>query len=171
VLRPVQEAPAFEEPRRAPKEEPTVEPLLALETYVAIKAAIWAAPDTTATVVAARGMTEVEWLVHEKRYAEAIAEEARVGRTALTRAVQTAIAAAEGRGTEGPRELSIDEFVALRVACERAADPAEPLAARGITSAAFRRMRNRWRDRARRDPVLGADLDARLAAVRVASAP
>lgn len=146
--------------------------LLAVQVYASIKAALWdAAASSAARIVAAYGVTEVEWLTHELRYANALAEEARRGRTELALTVSSAILAARAQRLDPIPDISIDDFVALCIACETAADPTVPLSARGLTSAAFRILKSRWQTRASADAAFGTELRVRLTAARVAEVP
>ncbi|MDI1437276.1 hypothetical protein [Polyangium sorediatum] len=138
-----------------------------METYASIKARLWGAPASSAArILGEHGLTEVDWLLHEQRYADAIGEELHQEQAPLERAVREAILKAETPRPEDIPDLTIEEFVALRLACETAADPAVELSARGLTASAFRRLRSHWRLQSLADPGIAADLRARLAAGR-----
>ncbi len=66
--------------------------------------------------------------------------------------------------------LSVEDYVALRVAIDAAADPAEALASRGLTMPAYVALRQGWLRRSTRDPELVGKLAALMRQARV-SAP
>jgi hypothetical protein len=147
------------------------EPLLPLDRYAEVKAAIWAGAEPRERVLEQHGLGEVDWLEHERKYAAALAAEAELGKRELAQSVRAAISRASGRGGGAPTDelMPIDEYVALRVEIERATSPADVLRERGVSEARWRATRRGFQDRARLDKKLAEELARKLDTARDAS--
>ena len=149
------------------------EPLMPLDRYAEVKAAIWAGAEPRERVLEQHGLGEVDWLEHERKYAAALAAEAELGKRELAQSVRAAIARASGRGGAGATDelMPIDEYVALRVEIERAASPTDVLRERGVSEARWRATRRGFQDRARLDKKLAEELARKLDAARDVNNP
>ena len=133
------------DPTPAPRPITPIEtPLLDLETYAKIKAELWRrSPLALPTVAAEHGLTEVEWLTHDLRYAEAIDAQAKEGRSAIASSVARAMAAAK-RARAPKDDLDLSDYLALKSEIEAAGNAAGALEKRGLTRRALRRIERRW---------------------------
>lgn len=65
-------------------------------------------------------------------------------------------------GTASSDELSIDDYVALRIEVDAAADPVAVLAARDLDTATYATLRERWLERCLEDGDLTTKLAERM---------
>jgi hypothetical protein len=122
--------------------------LLALETYAAIKAELWRrSPLALPAVAAEHGLTEVEWLSHDLRYADAINAEAKQGASVIAASVARAMAAAK-RARAPSDDLNLAEYLALKNEIEASGDASGALKKRGLPRRALRRIERRWQPNA-----------------------
>jgi hypothetical protein len=64
-------------------DEGRAEPQLLIETYAAIKRAVWSKPGALDGILEERGLTMIAWLEEERLWAEAMSREAAEGRCDL----------------------------------------------------------------------------------------
>ena len=67
------------------------------------------------------------------------------------------------------QELSLDEYVAIRIALDATDDPAPVLAVRGMSLDQWHRLRRRWHQRTLDAPELAAELRTKLSDARRSS--
>ena len=152
----------------APKKQAPVEALLPLETYAAVHAEIREGKDLS-EVLERHGIEESVWHTNERRQAEAMALEAKQGRTKMALDLFNAMASAQSRAASSDEiELTLDEYAAVRIDVELAEDPAPVLAKRGLTAAVWQRLQQRWRQRSLVDAKVAQALRRKLAAARSA---
>jgi hypothetical protein len=145
---------------------------LGMERYAEIKAEIWGGGTSAADVLQRYELDEAVFHEHERRLAEGLAREAAEDRTTLAIALRDAIKLArDHQPSTGERPLRTLEqaYVTLLAAIDHAADPSAILAAKGLSPAAWRRLRRRFEERASADARLREALTARLAAARKAA--
>lgn len=164
------ETPAPPAPELPAKPAEREEDGLSLEAYARLKAALWEDGAARDEVLAQHGTTEAAFRDAERRWVEAIAEQAKQGRAERALAVRTAIAAAvEGGPASNEPEPSLDEYAQIRVLLEETEEIEPVLAARGLTVLAWRKLDAAMRRRAQVDPELQKSLRGKLVEARAAS--
>ena len=78
---------------------------LTIEEYCRIKIELWAAGADLHELLEEHGVDEIQWRVHEKWQADALAAEAREGRCDLALALMAAFEGAQSQADKGPPEL------------------------------------------------------------------
>lgn len=167
--KPPDEAEAAPETPAAPAEpeaQVEVEPEpLPLDDYplarcAAIAASIDCAPDQKAKVLGAEGLTEERWDKLHDHHVEAIREEVKRWKRALTDAYDAAYVG----GVEAARgPIGAEEYARIMVAMERGEDASKAAsAALAIPIVAWPRIRRVWTAKLARDGALGASLRAAL---------
>ena len=149
-------------------EETTADdPLLPLETYAAVKAAIWGGA-SLADVLAEQGLDEIGWRTNDRLQAAALAAEARECRSELALSLRRALLAARERlGALVPRrEPSLEAYALLRAEIDDAEDPIAVLAERGIAADEWDRLRRDWTRRCLADGDLARRLRQQIAKSR-----
>jgi hypothetical protein len=140
---------------------------IALEAYARIKAETWRRPNAVGEILERHGVDEALWQANERRQEQALADEAREGRSELAVRLREALSKARAElSAEQAPTLTIDEYVELRVEIDCAADTAVVLQAKAMSADDWHRLRRRWHERSLADPALARELRAKLAAVR-----
>lgn len=149
-------------PPRAPARP--LAPVLPLSTYAAVRAAVWEEGVPVEEVLERLGINELAWHESEQRRREELSEEASRGGSSLALSLAAAIAGERARraSTSGD-ELTLDDYVALRIAMDTASDVGWLLRDRGLTPAAWQRADRAWRSRASADGVIARALRDKLA--------
>lgn len=146
-------------------------PLLPMETYAAIQVDLWDEGALLEDVLARHGMDEITWRDNEQRRADALAEEAKQGRSEVALALAEALdAAAARRALSDPKTLSLDDYLAVRVAIEDAPEPEPVLARKNLTELQWQNLDRQWRKRAKTDASLAKEIREKLAELRKAAA-
>ncbi len=147
---------------------PTTTPMVTVERYAAVKAALWHEDEPMDVVLAKHGFDETAWRSIERRQAKAIARDAAAGGQ-LAVEIREAIAQARGklaRGASAP-ELSLENYAKLRVAVDDADDPSLVLGKRGLSASDWEWLQRTWAHRAKADGRVAARLRRQLAAARL----
>jgi hypothetical protein len=151
-------------PRRQ-KAEPA--PELPLSQFATIRVALWEEGATLDGHLARHGLEELAWHDGERRLARVLAEEAANGRADQALALADAMKQAKVEASaDDDVRFTLDDYVALRIALDRAAEAKTVLRAHGITAAAWQRLHRDWQARGLADPKVAAKVRAKLAAAR-----
>jgi hypothetical protein len=144
-------------------------PLLPLETYATIQVDLWDEGVLLENVLARHGIDEITWRDNEQRRADALAEESKQGRSEMAVALAEALEAAAARRAPS-EDLSLDDYVTVRVMIEDASEPEPVLARRNLSQSQWQRIDRQWRKRAKSDAALAKEIRAKLAELRKAAA-
>jgi hypothetical protein len=162
---PIPPAPIPPAPPPAPErlDDPRTQ-LLPARIYAAVKSSLWAGDRSRAEVLRGHGLDEGAWLLQERLWAEALASDARTGRSERSLALASALQGGSAR------RLSLESYVALRVRVERAPDPARLFEDEGLAAADWDRIHRGFLKRARAEAELRDRLAALLYAARAQAA-
>ncbi|MFT3764727.1 MAG: hypothetical protein QM820_04300 [Minicystis sp.] len=158
-------------PAASPRARPR-DPALPLEKVAAIRVALWESGSAPEGQLDRHGVEELSWREGERRIADALAEEAEHGRADQAAAIVEALKQAKAEASPAEAdELTLDAYVALRVALDAAREAKPVLKARGLTAAAWQRIHKAWQARALADAKVAAEIRAKIAEARKAAAP
>jgi hypothetical protein len=156
-------------PAPRPREQVSA-PELSLARFASIRVALWEGGDSLDRQLARHGLDELAWHEDERRLAHVLADEAARGHTDQALALADAMKHAQAEASpEDDVRLTLNDYIALRIALDKAGEAKQVLRAHGITAAAWQRLHKMWQARALADAQVAAKLRARLAAARKAS--
>lgn len=145
-------------------------PELPLAQFASIRVALWEEGATLDRQLARHGLDELTWHERERGLAKALAEEAASGRADQATALADAMKQAKDQASpDDDVRFTLDDYVALRIALDRALEAKSVLRAHGITAAAWQRLHRTWQARVLADPKVAARVRAKLAAARKVS--
>ncbi|NUQ72670.1 MAG: DUF2169 domain-containing protein [Polyangiaceae bacterium] len=149
--------------------EKPIEPTISLEKYAQISAALAEEREPRDETLKAYGFNEESFLLEERGWLTTMSEAAMKGDSEpATRYSELFVNAQDALAGPNEGRETVDEYVALKVELDEAADPMKPLADRQMKLAQWMRMDRRWTRRALADQALEAEIDRREAAYRMA---
>lgn len=149
--------------------EKPIEPSISLEKYALIAAALAEEREPRNETLKAYGFDEESFLMEERGWLTTMSEAAMKGDPEpATRYSELFVNAQDALAGPNEGRETLDEYVALKVELEDAADPVKALADRQMKLAQWMRMDRRWTRRALADQALEAEIDKREAAHRMA---
>jgi hypothetical protein len=140
-----------------------------VDTYAAIKAALWQPNASLTDVLSLHHVDEGRWHANEHRLEQALEREAAEGRSELSSAIRGALVRSrKERPAVDLPSMTLDEYAALRVAVESAEAAASVLEAHQLGPEQWQRLRRHWHQQSLADPALAARLRAAIAEARLA---
>jgi hypothetical protein len=105
-LPPLASGPSKDVGEAAPERVEPAKARLSLQQYARIKTELWGAHASLSEVLERHGIDEVEWRIHERRQADALADEGRGGRCDLALALMAAFEASQAEASDAGLGLS-----------------------------------------------------------------
>lgn len=137
-------------------------PSIPLEVYASLSAELAEGREPRARILERSALDEDAWMLEERAWLEAMGQAAMEGDGTLAVAYGDLFIAAQERLADPTEEArTLEEYVAIRAAFERAEDPPAALKDRGMTLSAWMRLDRRWTARAGADPEIAREI-ARL---------
>jgi hypothetical protein len=145
-------------------------PVLPLERYAGAAAELAEARDPRPDVLSRYALDEYLWTLEEWGWMDRIAREALEGDTSLAERYAACFAAEQDRlATPSELSTSLEVYVDIKVALERADDPLRVLKGWAMTLSEWMRLDRRWTQQADSNPEIARELSRLESAARAAS--
>jgi hypothetical protein len=139
-------------------------PRIPIEQFAIVSAELAEWPDKKHDTYRRAGLDEHRWSVEERAWLELMGKRAMDGDTGVAERYSELYASAQASFvTEAELSQTLDEYAEIHASVNAAEDVSRVFAAYKITLAQWLRMELRWRERARDDAALDAEIQRRIA--------